>query len=100
MAERGARIELGLEIFEVQSELEDRDVHVGLLRHSTGLGKACRAGDGRARCPEPAKKLPPSRLFGPMIIDRLTKDRTIQTIDLICHGSLFWSPICEVRSQR
>ena len=77
MAECRAQIELGLEIFEVQRELENGDVHVGLRRQSAGPAKACRAKGGRARRPQPeaAKKISPRRAFRRMTNVRLTKIR-------------------------
>src|SRR5208283_1164987 len=97
MAVCRADIELRLEIFEVQSELEDSYVEVGLLRQSAGLAKACRAKGGRARRPQAkaAKKISPRRSFRRMNNVRLTKvRRPFQAINLICHGA---SPVCRHR---
>src|SRR6516225_1803993 len=96
MADCRARIELGLEIFEIQSELEDSDVEVGLLRQSAGSAKARRAKGGGAGRPEAAKNVSPRRSFRRMTDVRLTKDgRFFQIIDLICHRV---SPVCQRHS--
>ena len=75
MAGCRAQIELRLEIFEVQSELEDSDVEVGLLRRSAGLAEGRRAKGGGARRSqaEAAKKISPRRSFRRMTNVRLTK---------------------------
>jgi hypothetical protein len=77
LAGRGEQIEFCFEIFEVQSEIENTDVEVGLLRQSACRAKACGADRGSTRRAqsEAAKKISRPRSFRQRASVRLTGDR-------------------------